>query len=49
MVNETLAKLLAHNVVVVIHEMYELGIDPTFGTAPLADQPRDVLRFVRPS
>lgn len=45
MVNEALAKLLAHNVVVVIHEMYELGIDPTFGAAPLADQPRDVLRF----
>jgi hypothetical protein len=49
MVNETLAKLLAHDIVLVIHEMHELGIDPTFGTAPLADRPRDVLRFVRPT
>jgi hypothetical protein len=45
MVNETLAKLLAHNAVVVILEMYEKGIDPTFGTAPSANQPRAVLRF----
>jgi hypothetical protein len=29
--NEVLAKILCHNVVVVIHEMHELGIDPTFG------------------
>ncbi len=28
MVNETLCKILAHNLVVLIHEMYELGIDP---------------------
>jgi transposase len=45
MVNEALAKLLAHNLVVVIHEMYELGIDPTFGTAPSANEPRNVLLF----
>lgn len=29
-VNETLAKVLCHNVVVLIHEMYELGIAPVF-------------------
>ena len=28
--NEVLAKILCHNIVVLIHEMYELGIDPTF-------------------
>jgi len=30
MVNETLCKLLCHNLVVLIHEMYELGIEPIF-------------------
>jgi transposase len=29
-VNETLAKVLCHNLVVLIHEMHELGIDPSF-------------------
>lgn len=29
-VNETFAKVLCHNLVVLIHEMYELGIDPVF-------------------
>ncbi len=29
-VNETLAKVLCHNLVVLIHEMYALGIDPIF-------------------
>jgi hypothetical protein len=29
-VNETLAKVLCHNLVVLIHEMYELGIEPHF-------------------
>jgi transposase len=28
--NELLCKLIAHNIVVVIHEMYELGITPKF-------------------
>jgi len=28
--NETLCKVLAHNLVVLIHEMHELGIDPMF-------------------
>lgn len=30
MVNETLCKVSCHNLVVLIHEMYELGIDPAF-------------------
>jgi hypothetical protein len=30
MVNKTLCKVLCHNLVVLIHEMYELGIDPVF-------------------
>jgi transposase len=29
-INETLAKVLCHNLVVLIHEMYEMGIDPVF-------------------
>jgi len=33
MVNETLCKILCHNLVVLIHEMSELGIDPMFGAA----------------
>jgi transposase len=31
MVNETLCKVLAHNLVVLIHETHELGIDPMLG------------------
>lgn len=30
MVNETLCKVLCHNLVVLIHEMEELGIEGTF-------------------
>jgi transposase len=30
MLNETLCKVICHNVVVLIHEMQELGIEPTF-------------------
>ena len=30
-VNEVLFKILCHNIVVVIHAMYCLGVDPTFG------------------
>jgi transposase len=29
-INEVLMKVLAHNIVCLIHEMYELGIQPTF-------------------
>ncbi len=45
MVNEALAKLLCHNLVVVIHEMYELGIDPTFGAPTREELPWFILRF----
>jgi len=34
MVNETLCKVLCHSLVVLIHEMYELGIDPVFWNKP---------------
>ncbi len=30
MKNEVLAKIVCHNIVCVIHEMYELGIEPEF-------------------
>ena len=30
MVNEVLCKVLCHNIAVLIHEMYELGIAPIF-------------------
>jgi len=30
MINETLCKILCHNIVVLIHELHELGIDPVF-------------------
>ena len=33
LVNETLAKVLCHSLVVLIHEIHELGIDPTFWPA----------------
>ncbi len=29
--NELLCKLIAHNIIVLIHEMHELGIEPNFG------------------
>jgi transposase len=38
MVNETLCKILCHNLVVLIHEMYELGVDPVFWSATQAVQ-----------
>ena len=31
-VNEVLLKVLCHNICVVIHEMFELGIEPNFGS-----------------
>ena len=34
MVNEALSKILTHNLVVLIHEMYELGIEPVFWGCP---------------
>ena len=37
MVNEALCKILCHNLVVLIHEMHELGIDPVFWQLPEAN------------
>jgi transposase len=34
--NETLAKIVCHNICCVIQEMHESGIDPTFGRTPLS-------------
>lgn len=34
-VAETMAKVLCHNIVVLIHEAYELGIAPVFGRMKL--------------
>jgi transposase len=39
MANEVYAKILCHNIVVLIHEMYELGIDPVFWAKPTAVTP----------
>jgi transposase len=40
--NEVLAKIVAHNVVVCIHEMHELGIDLGFNPKAEVDEPRIV-------
>ena len=42
MVNEALCKILCHNLAVLIHEMYELGIEPVFWTQ-MKGQRKDVL------
>jgi transposase len=49
MKNEALAKILCHNLCCLISAWYELGIEPMFGAPPEDDEPRDVLRFVRPA
>ena len=42
--NEVLAKVLCHNIVVVIHEMHELGINPGFKAG--AEEPvANIIRF----
>jgi hypothetical protein len=33
-INEALCKVLCHNICVVIHAIYELGIEPTFWEEP---------------
>src|SRR5262249_36257233 len=38
MKNEVLCKIVCHNIVVLIHEMYELGIEPTFWNEPSAQK-----------
>jgi hypothetical protein len=43
--NEVLAKVLCHNLVVVIHEMHELGIEPVFWQDEPAEAPRTILLF----
>ena len=43
MTNEVLCKVVCHNVCCLIHEMYELGITPTFGTE--GEEPPAILRF----
>ena len=40
MVNEVLAKVLCHNLVVLIHEIYDLGINPVFLDSAL-DVPKE--------
>lgn len=46
MMNEALAKVLCHNLVVLIHEMYELGIAPIFEAgAPAASETAVARRF----
>ena len=42
MVNEALCKILCHNLVVLIHEMYELGIEPIFWTELAAQKGFDL-------
>ena len=42
MVNEVLCKVLCHNLVVLIHEMYELGIDPISWAGSTAAQQESV-------
>ncbi len=41
-VNETLVKILVHNIVVLVHSMYELGITPQF-TGLDASEPQPLL------
>lgn len=43
--NEVLAKVVCHNLVVVIHEMHELGINPGFTLAPMDEPEPRVVRF----
>jgi hypothetical protein len=38
MVNEVLCKVLVHNLVVLIHEQHELGIEPEFWKEPATAQ-----------
>lgn len=39
-VNELLCKIVAHNIIVLIHEMFELGIEPDFCTQSLTSAPK---------
>jgi hypothetical protein len=44
MKNEVLAKVLCHNIVEVIHEMHELGIEPSFNKHISEESPY-ILKF----
>jgi len=44
-VNETLAKIVCHNICCLIAAWYELGIEPVFGKRTADDGPRIILRF----
>ncbi len=43
--NEMLAKVLCHNIVVVIHEAHELGINPGFAVGVAEGEEVQVLKF----
>src|SRR5689334_7411918 len=52
MVNEVLAKLVCFNLTCVIHEWYELGIDPAVWGMPKREMEADppaVIPFMRPA
>jgi hypothetical protein len=44
-VNESLAKLLCHNLCCLISTWYELNIAPTFRVKPPGEKLKEVLRF----
>jgi transposase/predicted nucleic acid-binding Zn finger protein len=46
MKNETLGKLLAYNITLLVHAIYELGLQPGFGNDQ--DEPPSILPMVRP-
>jgi transposase len=46
MKNEVLGKLLAYNITLLVHAIYELGLEPTFGESQ-ADEPPVILPLVR--
>lgn len=45
--NEALAKIVCHNLVVLVHEMYELGIAPEFGGLDREEVEEDAPRIIR--
>jgi hypothetical protein len=46
MKNEVLGKLLAYNVTLLVHAIYELNLEPVFGLDKVDEQPA-ILPFVR--
>ncbi len=47
MINEALCKILAYNITVLIHAMYEFGINPeSFGAGPAVEsEPKVLLQY----